>query len=63
MTVCSRSSRSGFANAAGMPGQQIGVGGRGPAAEAEEHAGEDGEGAEEPGRRDGAGAGQCDGGQ
>jgi uncharacterized protein YggE len=32
-------------------------------AEAEEHAGEDGEGAEKPGRRDGAGAGQCDGGQ
>jgi hypothetical protein len=32
-------------------------------AEAEEHADEDGEGAEEPKRRDGAGTGQCDGGQ
>jgi hypothetical protein len=33
------------------------------AAEAEDHAGEDGEGGEELKRRDGAGAGQCDGGQ
>jgi hypothetical protein len=33
------------------------------AAEAEDHADEDGEGAEEPNRRDGAGAGQCDGSQ
>ena len=41
-----------------------GVGGNLPStAEAEEHAGEDGEGAEEPERRDGAGAGQYDGGQ
>ena len=33
------------------------------AAEAEDHAGEDGEGCEEPERCDGASAGQCDGGQ
>jgi hypothetical protein len=33
-----------------------------PAAEAEDHAGEDGEGCEEPERCDGAGAGQCQGG-
>jgi hypothetical protein len=41
-----------------------GVGGNLPSmAEAEEHAGEDGEGTEEPKRRDGASASQCDGGQ
>ena len=33
------------------------------AAEAEDHAGQDGKGAEEPERGDGAGAGQGDGGQ